>query len=57
MEWVVRARHCTSGSVVIFDLGVREICVALLDKNVATRGRRWGGDYYYYYSSFYACSL
>ena len=26
------------------DLGVREMCVALLDKNVATCGRRWGGE-------------
>ena len=26
------------------DLGVREMCVALVHKNVATRGRRWGGD-------------
>ena len=26
------------------DLGVREICVALLEINVATRGHRWGGE-------------
>ena len=44
MDWVVRVRHCTSGSLVMSDLGVREMCVALLDKNVATRGRRWGGE-------------
>ena len=44
MDWVVRVRHCTSGSLVISDLGVREMCVALLDKNVATRGRRWGWE-------------
>ena len=44
MNWVVRVRHCTSGSLVMSDLGVREMCIALLDKNVATRGRRWGGE-------------
>ena len=44
VDWVVRARHCTSGSLVISDLGVREMCVALLDKNVATRGCMWGGQ-------------
>ena len=44
MDWVVRLRHCISGSMVMSDLGVREMCVALLDKNVATRGRRWGGE-------------
>ena len=44
MDWVVRARYCTSESLVISDLGVREMCVALLDKNVATRGRRWRGE-------------
>ena len=40
----MRVRHCTSGSFVMSDLGVREMCVALLDKNVATRGRRCGGE-------------
>ena len=44
MDWVVRVRHCTSGSLVMSDLGVREMCVVLLDKNVTTRGRRWGGE-------------
>ena len=44
MDWVVRVRHCTSGSLVISDLVVREMCVAHLDKIVATRGRRWGGE-------------
>ena len=44
MDWIVRVRHCTSGSLVISDLGVREMWVALLDKNVATRGHRWGGE-------------
>ena len=44
VDWVGRVRHCTSGSLVMSDLGVREMCVALLDKNVATRGRRWGGE-------------
>ena len=43
MDWEVRVRHCTSGSLVISDLGVRDMWVALLDKNVAPRGRRWGG--------------
>ena len=28
----------------ISDLGMREMCIALLDKNLATRGRRWGGE-------------
>ena len=28
----------------ISDLGVREMWVTLLDKNVATRGRRWDGE-------------
>ena len=40
VDWVVRVRHCTLESLVMSDLGVREMCVALLDKNVATRGRR-----------------
>ena len=44
MDWVVRVRHCTSASLVRSDLGVREMWVALLDKNVATRGRRWDGE-------------
>ena len=44
MDGVVRVRHCTSGSLVMSDLGLREMCVALLDKNVATRGRIWGGE-------------
>ena len=44
VDRVVRVRHCTSESLVISDLGVREIWVALLDKNVATRGHRWGGE-------------
>ena len=44
VDWVVRVRHCMSGSLVISDLGVREMWVALLDKNVATRGLRWGGE-------------
>ena len=44
MDWVVRVRHCISGTLVISDLGVREMWVPLLDKNVATRGRRWGGE-------------
>ena len=44
VDWVVRVRHCTSGSLVMSDLGVREMCVALLDKNVAIRGRRWVGE-------------
>ena len=26
------------------DLEVREMYIALLDKNVATRGRKWGGE-------------
>ena len=43
VDWVVRVRHWPSGSLVISDLGVRETCVAFLDKNVATRGRRCGG--------------
>ena len=41
MDWVERVKHCTSGSLVISDLGVREMWVALLDKNVATCGLRW----------------
>ena len=44
VDWVVRVRHCTSGSLVRSDLGVREMWVALLDKNVATCGRRWDGE-------------
>ena len=44
MDCVVRVRHCTSGSWVMSDLGVWEMCVALLDKNVATHGCRWGGE-------------
>ena len=44
MDWVVRVRHCTSGSLVRSDLGVREMWVALLDKNVATHGRRCDGE-------------
>ena len=44
VDWVVRVRHCTSGSLVISDRGVRKMCVALLNMNVATRGRRWGGE-------------
>ena len=44
MDWVVRVRHCTSGSWVMSDLGVREMCVALLDKNVTTGGCSWGGE-------------
>ena len=54
VDWVERVKHCTSGSLVISDLGVREMWFALLDMNIATRGRRWD---YYYYISFYACSL
>ena len=34
--------HCISGSLVMSDLGVREMYIVLLDKNVATRGYRWG---------------
>ena len=44
MDWVVWVRHCTSGSWVMSDLAVREMCVALLDKNVAKHGHRWGGE-------------
>ena len=44
VDWVVRARYCTSGLLVISDLGVREMCVALLDKYVATRGCSWGEE-------------
>ena len=40
----MRVRHCTSGSLVIADLEVREMCVALLDKKVATCRGRWGGE-------------
>ena len=40
VDWIVRVRHCTSESLVLSDLGVNEMCVALLDKNVATRGLR-----------------
>jgi hypothetical protein len=42
-RWVERVRHCTSGSLVISLLGVREMCAAVLDKKAATRGRRWLG--------------
>ena len=41
MDWVVRVRQCTSGSLVRSDMGVREMWVARLDKNVAIGGRRW----------------
>ena len=44
VDWVERVKHCTSGSLVISGLGVREMWVALLDKNVATRGPRWDGE-------------
>ena len=44
VDWVVRVRHCTSGLLVISDQGVTEMCIALLDTNVATRGHRWGGE-------------
>ena len=46
VDWIVRVRHCISGSLVTrrSDLGVREMWVAVLDKNVATHGRRWDGE-------------
>ena len=44
VDWVERVKHCTSESLVISDLGVREMWFPLLDKNVATRGRRWEGE-------------
>ena len=40
LDWVVRVMHCILGSLLISDLGVRVICVTLLEKNVAIRGRR-----------------
>ena len=44
VNWVVRVTHYTSGSLVMSDLGVWEMCIALLDKNVATHGHRCGGE-------------
>ena len=44
VDGVVRVRHCISESLVMSNSGVREMWVALLDKNVATRGCRWGGE-------------
>ena len=44
VDRVVRVWHYISGLLVMSDQGEKEMCVALLDKNVATDGRRWGGE-------------
>ena len=41
---VGRVSYSTSGSVVMAELGVREMCVAIFDKNVAIHGHTWGGE-------------
>ena len=44
VKGVVCVRHWTSGSEVMSFLGVREMCVAVLERKAATRGLSCAGD-------------